>query len=434
MSQKTALEDVKVLDLTQFEAGTSCTEALAWLGADVIKVENPRGGDQGRGASTDQAGVDSHYFMLLNANKRSITLNLSSPRGRQIFTEMLKKADVMIENFAPGAIERLGFGYDVVREINPRLIYAQIKGFGEGPYENYVSFDMIAQSVGGALSLTGTTETEPLKPGPTIGDTGTGLHCAIGILAALHQRERTGCGQHIKVAMQDAVINFSRIAFARQAASGKAAVRSGNRSALGTTAPSGLYKCKGGGLNDYCFIYTSRAGNRHWDRLLKAIGRDDLIGDERFNSPEKRWANHDEVDRILTEFTQSRTKARGHAAPGRRWRPGRGGLRHDGDHAGSRHPAARDDRHRRPSQARQVHPARVAGEDVRIARRGGPLTAARRAQRRGLYRVAGLDRARPGGSQGPGRDQIWRLAPAHAHRRTSRWLCNLSLSTCRTRC
>ena len=186
MSQQTALADVKVLDLTQFEAGTSCTEALAWLGADVIKVENPRGGDQGRQASTDQEGVDSPYFLLLNANKRSITLNLSHPRGRHLFTELLKKADVMIENFAPGTIERLGFGYDVVREINPRLIYAQIKGFGEGPYENYVSFDMIAQSVGGALSLTGTPETEPLKPGPTIGDTGTGLHCAIGILGALH--------------------------------------------------------------------------------------------------------------------------------------------------------------------------------------------------------------------------------------------------------
>ncbi len=308
MSQRTALADIKVLDLTQFEAGTSCTEALAWLGADIIKVENPNGGDQGRNASTDQEGVDSPYFMLLNANKRSITLNLRSPRGSQILTEMLKKADIMIENFAPGTIERLGFGYDVVREINPRVIYAQIKGFGTGPYENYVSFDMIAQSVGGALSLTGTTETEPLKPGPTIGDTGTGLHCAIGILAAVHQRERTGYGQHIQVAMQDAVINFSRIAFARQAVSGTAAVRSGNRSALGTTAPSGLYPCKGGGLNDYCFIYTSRAGNRHWDRLLKAIGREELIDDERFNSPQKRWTNHDEVDRLLTEFTQSRTK------------------------------------------------------------------------------------------------------------------------------
>ena len=188
MAQSTALAGIKVLDLTQFEAGTSCTEALAWLGADIIKVENPDGGDQGRSASTDQDGVDSPYFMLLNANKRSITLNLRTSRGRELFTEMLKKADIMIENFAPGTIERLGFGFDAVQEINPRVIYAQIKGFGPGPYENYVSFDMIAQSAGGSLSLTGTPETEPLKPGPTIGDTGTGLHCAIGVLAALHQR------------------------------------------------------------------------------------------------------------------------------------------------------------------------------------------------------------------------------------------------------
>ena len=308
MEQSTALAGIKVLDLTQFEAGTSCTEALAWLGADIIKVENPAGGDQGRSASTDKTGFDSPYFMLLNANKRSITLNLRTSRGREMFTEMLKKADIMIENFAPGTIERLGFGFDAVHEINPRVIYAQIKGFGPGPYENYVSFDMIAQSAGGSLSLTGTPETEPLKPGPTIGDTGTGLHCAIGVLAALHQRAATGKGQRIQVAMQDAVINFSRIAFARQAASGEAAVRSGNRSALGTTAPSGLYPCKGDGLNDYCFIYTSRAGNRHWDRLLTAIGREDLIGDERFDTPQKRWANHDEVDRMLTEFTRSRTK------------------------------------------------------------------------------------------------------------------------------
>ena len=308
MEQSTALAGIKVLDLTQFEAGTSCTEALAWLGADIIKVENPVGGDQGRSASTDKTGFDSPYFMLLNANKRSITLNLRTSRGREMFTEMLKKADIMIENFAPGTIERLGFGFDAVHEINPRVIYAQIKGFGAGPYENYVSFDMIAQSAGGSLSLTGTPETEPLKPGPTIGDTGTGLHCAIGVLAALHQRAATGKGQRIQVAMQDAVINFSRIAFARQAVSGEAAVRSGNRSALGTTAPSGLYPCKGDGLNDYCFIYTSRAGNRHWDRLLTAIGREDLIGDERFDTPQKRWANHDEVDRLLTEFTRSRTK------------------------------------------------------------------------------------------------------------------------------
>ncbi len=306
---RTALQDVKVLDLTQFEAGTSCTESLAWLGADVIKVENPLGGDQGRNASTDQEGVDSHYFMLLNANKKSVTLNLRSPKGREMFTEMLKQADVMVENFAPGTIERLGFGYEQVREINPRLIYAQVKGFGpDGPYGKFLSFDMIAQSVGGSLSITGTDQTEPLKPGPTIGDTGTGLHCAIGILAALHQRERTGCGQKVFLAMQDAVINFCRISFARQHATGKAAMRFGNRSALGTTAPSGTYPCKGGGLNDYVFIYTSRAGNRHWHPLLKAIGREDLIDDPRFDSPQKRWQHHEEVDALLLEFTMSRNK------------------------------------------------------------------------------------------------------------------------------
>jgi len=308
MPQRTALGDLKVIDLTQFEAGTSCTEALAWMGAEIIKVEYPKGGDQGRNASTDREGVDSPYFVLLNANKKSITLNLQTERGREIFKEMLKKADIMIENFAPGAIERLGFGYDVVREINPRIVYAQIKGFGAGPYEHYLCFDMIAQSAGGAMSITGTPETEPLRPGPTIGDTGTGIHCALGIVAAIYQRERTGRGQCVKVAMQDAVINFSRTAFMYQALTGRAAMRTGNRSVFGTTAPSGLYPCKGGGPNDYCFIYTSRAGNRHWDRLLKAIGRSDLIDNERFNTPEKRWDNQDEIDKMLTEFTRNRTK------------------------------------------------------------------------------------------------------------------------------
>src|SRR5580765_2739373 len=233
MPQKTALEDVKVLDLTQFEAGTSCTEALAWLGANVIKVENPKGGDQGRGASTDTPGVDSHYFMLLNANKRSVTLNLGSERGRQIFTEMLKKADVMIENFAPGAIERLGFGYDVVQKINPRIVYAQIKGFApDGPFAKYLAFDPIAQAAGGGLSVTGEAGGRPLKPGLNVGDTGAGLHCTIGILAALCQRQSTNLGQRIEVSMQDAVINFGRIAYAAQALFNQPAPRTGNQSII----------------------------------------------------------------------------------------------------------------------------------------------------------------------------------------------------------
>ena len=304
-----ALTGVKVVDLTQFEAGTSCTETLAWLGADVVKVEEPTQGDQGRRASTDRPGVDSYYFMLLNANKRSVTCNLKDERGQAVLRELIRHGDVFIENFGPGVIERLGFGYEAVREINPRIIYAQVKGFApESPYGSFLSFDMIAQSVGGALSTTGEEGQRPLKPGPTIGDTGTGLHCAIGILAALYQRQLTGRGQRIEVAMQEAVINFSRIAYASQALWGKAAPRKGNRSVLGTSAPSDVYPCKGGGPNDYCYIYTTRAGNHQWQRLLKAIGRDDLLDDPRFATPQDRVTSQDEIDALLLAWTCERTK------------------------------------------------------------------------------------------------------------------------------
>ncbi|MCH9013466.1 MAG: CoA transferase [Proteobacteria bacterium] len=214
-----ALTGVKVLDLTHFEAGTSATETLAWLGADVIKVENPKGGEHGRAASTDIPGVDSYYFMMLNANKRSITCNLKSQRGLDMLRRMIARADVFIENFGPGAIERLGLGYKDVRKISPAIIYAQIKGFAPGsPYEDFLSFDMIGQATGGVMSVTGEADGRPIKPGVTLGDTGTGLHCAIGILAALHQRHATGRGQLVQVAMQDAMVNYCRVAYAAQAA------------------------------------------------------------------------------------------------------------------------------------------------------------------------------------------------------------------------
>jgi formyl-CoA transferase len=304
-----ALAGVRVLDLTQFEAGTSCTETLAWLGADVIKVEEPTQGDQGRVASTDQPGVDSFYFLLLNANKRSITCNLKHPQGRELLCRLIEHADVFIENFGPGVIERLGFGYDEVRKVNPRIIYAQIKGFApQSPFGSFLAFDMIAQSVGGALSTTGEPDGRPLKPGPTIGDTGTGLHCAIGILAALYQRQTTGHGQRIEVAMQEAVINFCRIAYASQLLWNKPAPRIGNRSVMGTNAPSDAYPCKGGGPNDYCYIYTTRASNHHWERLLHVIGREDLIDDPRFASNKDRFTHNDELDEIIQPWTTARTK------------------------------------------------------------------------------------------------------------------------------
>ncbi len=304
-----ALAGVRVIDLTQFEAGTSCTETLAWLGAEVIKVEEPKRGDQGRGASSERPGVDSYYFLLLNANKRSVTCNLKDPRGREILCRLLEQADVFIENFSPGTIERLGFSYDEVSRVNPRIIYAQIKGFPSGsPYEQYLAFDMIAQAVGGAMSTTGEADGRPLKPGPTIGDTGTGLHTAIGILGALYQRERTGRGQHIEVAMQEAVINFCRIAYSSQLMWGTPAPRVGNRGVLGTNAPSEAYPCTGGGPNDYCYIYTTRAGNHHWERLLRVIGREDLLKDPRFADNKDRSANKDEVDEIIKPWVADRTK------------------------------------------------------------------------------------------------------------------------------
>jgi formyl-CoA transferase len=306
---ETALAGIKVLDLTQFEAGTSATETLAWLGADVIKVENPQGGEQGRYASRDRPDADSYYFLLLNANKRSITCNLKSERGKALLRAMIPEADVFIENFAPGVIERLGFGYDEVSRINPKIVYATIKGFGPGsPYEKFLSFDMIAQATGGIMSITGEPDGRPIKPGTTVGDTGTGLHCAIGILAALYQCRQTGQGQLVQVAMQDAMTNYCRIAYATQARDHAPCPRTGNQVVLGTTAPSDSYRCKGDGPNDYVYIYSSRAGNAQWERLLKVIGREDLLDDPRFATPQARADHVREVDVIVQAWCQDKDK------------------------------------------------------------------------------------------------------------------------------
>src|ERR1700751_721686 len=196
------LEGVRVVDFTQFEAGPSCTEALAWLGAEVVKIENPRMGDPGRRLRPGHPDTDPYYFHVFNANKKSITLNLKSPRGLALVKDMLRKADVCVENYAPGTIERLGLGYDSVRELNPRIIYAQVKGFGSGsPFERGLAFDMIAQACGGVMSITGEPDGPPAKPGATLGDTGTGMLLAISILAALYRRRDTGRGEAIERAI-----------------------------------------------------------------------------------------------------------------------------------------------------------------------------------------------------------------------------------------
>ena len=293
------LQGIRVLDLTQFEAGTTCTEALAWMGADIAKVEPPRGeaGRTGFG--------DAFYFMMYNANKRSLTVNLKDERGLALVKEMAKKADVFAENFAPGAVERLGLGYDVVSAINPGIIYAQVKGFGTGsPYEKGLSFDPIAQAAGGAMSITGEKDGRPVKPGPTIGDTGTGMLMAFSIVSALFDRARTGKGRRLQVAMQDSVMHYSRGGFITQARTGKAAPR---RPAA-NNPPGGIFPCKPGGPNDYVYMTTSRANPEHWPRLLKLIGREDLIGDPRYDTPDARMQHEAEVDAIVTEWTMQRTK------------------------------------------------------------------------------------------------------------------------------
>src|SRR5258707_35963 len=191
-----ALKGVKVLDLTQFEAGPFCREALAWLGADVVKVEEPHRGEPGRWGTTDRADADSHYFIYYNLNKRSVTCNLKSDGGKALLRRMIGKADVLIENMAPGTFARLGFDYPRLSALNPRLIFAQVKGFSpESEHANYLSFDMIAQAMGGTMGVNGHPDEPPVRPGSTIGDTGTGMLCAMGIIAALYQRMTTGRGQ-----------------------------------------------------------------------------------------------------------------------------------------------------------------------------------------------------------------------------------------------
>jgi formyl-CoA transferase len=304
-----ALSGIRVVDLTQFEAGTSCTESLAWLGADVVKIEEPVRGEVGRYGNTDTPGVDAHYFMLLNASKRSLRCNLKSESGREMLKKLIANADVMVENMAPGAIERLGFSYDVARSINPRIVYAQLKGFAtDGPRAKYLCFDMIAQAVGGAMALTGLDGQSALRPGPNLGDTGAGMHCVTGILAALCQRQRTGLGQRIEVAMQESVMGFTRASFARYLATGKPPVRRGDRGAPDYEGPSQLFRCKGDGANDYCVIQTAGESEETWRRLFAAIGRPELASDVRYASPRARLQHTAEIDELLAAWCGQRDK------------------------------------------------------------------------------------------------------------------------------
>ncbi|MFQ5874708.1 MAG: CaiB/BaiF CoA transferase family protein, partial [Dehalococcoidia bacterium] len=301
-----ALEDVRVLDLTHFEAGPTCTQALAWLGAEVIKIEPPGRGDPARFSSPDTPSLDSYYFIILNCNKSSITLNLKSDRGKEVFFELVKKADVVAENQGPGALERLGLAYDVLSRVNPRIILVRVKGFGtDGPYSGYKAFDMIAQATGGSYCTNGREDGPPMVFPVTIGDIGTGYHAALGVVSALYQRERTGKGQVIEVSMQEAVVNFSRVAMMRYYEDPGANPR---RNITWGLTPAGLYKCKPGGRDDYAYIFAAEPPFGVWDKLLQAIGREDLIGDERYATATARFERRDEVDPIIEGWTMQHTK------------------------------------------------------------------------------------------------------------------------------
>ncbi|MFG2473217.1 formyl-CoA transferase, partial [Streptomyces canus] len=310
-----ALEGVRVLDMTHVQSGPSATQLLAWLGADVVKVEAP-GGDITRRQLRDVPDADSLYFTMLNCNKRSITLNTKTERGQEILTALIRGADVMVENFAPGAVERMGFTWERIREINPRIVYASIKGFGDGPYTNFKAYEVVAQAMGGSMATTGFQDGPPLATGAQIGDSGTGIHAVAGILAALLQRERSGRGQRVNVAMQHAVLNLCRVKLRDQQrlahgplpeypndTFGQEVPRSGNASGGGQ--PGWAVRCAPGGPNDYVYVIVQPVG---WQPLSALIGRPELAADPEWATPEARLPKLAKMFQLIEEWTSTLPK------------------------------------------------------------------------------------------------------------------------------
>ena len=313
-----ALKGVRILDMTHVQAGPTCSQLLAWLGADVIKFENPQG-DATRGQLRDVPNADSLYFTMLNCNKRSITVNMKSAEGKQVFVDLLKKCDLIMENFGPGVLDRLGFSWEKIHELNPKIVMGSIKGFGSsGPYAEFKAYENVAQAMGGAMSTTGVPEGPPFVTGAQIGDSGTGLHLAIGLLAALRQAERTGQGQYVEVAMMDGVMNLCRVKFrdhqrlTRQAlaefsvptAQGMGAVpRAGNDSGGGQLGNA--IHCKPHGPNDWLYVVVQEAV---WEPLAKRIGGESLANDPRFAKIADRRKNQNAMWQLITDFARDYSK------------------------------------------------------------------------------------------------------------------------------
>ena len=404
-----ALDGVRILDFTHVQSGPTCTQLLAWLGADVIKVERAGEGDVTRGQLRDIPGVDSLYFTMLNGNKRSITVDAKNPKGKAILEALVKKCDVLVENFAPGALDRMGFTWEHINELNPRMIVASVKGFGPGPYEDCKVYENIAQCAGGAASTTGFDDGPPLVTGAQIGDSGTGLHLALGIVAALYQRNTTGRGQRVLAAMQDGVLNLCRVKLRDQqrlartqvleeypqypnGTFGDAVPRAGNASGGGQ--PGWILKCKGWETDPNAYIYFITQAPV-WEAICKVIGHEEWLTDPRYATPKARLPHLMEIFGQIEEWTKTKTKFEAMDILNAARHPVRTDSLHEGDRGGA---VVAQDRHRRRSRspdARQVPHGGQSDQDVRQSVRREAIAAARRAHRRGPGRTrlrSGSDR------------------------------------------
>ncbi|WP_321957283.1 formyl-CoA transferase [Paraburkholderia bannensis] len=317
-----ALDGVRILDFTHVQSGPTCTQLLAWFGADVIKVERAGAGDITREQLRDLPDADSLYFTMLNGNKRSLTLDTKNPQGKRVLQRLIRECDVLVENFAPGALERMGFSWEHIQSLNPRMIVASVKGFGPGPYEDCKVYENVAQCVGGAASTTGFDDGPPVVSGAQIGDSGTGLHLALGIVTALYQRTHTGRGQKVLAAMQDGVLNLCRVKLRDQqrlertgvmkeypqfpnATFGDAVPRAGNASGGGQ--PGWILKCKGWESDPNAYIYFI-AQAPVWNRICKLIGREEWIDDPHYATPSARLPHLKDIFAEIEHWTMHRTK------------------------------------------------------------------------------------------------------------------------------
>jgi len=317
-----ALDGVRILDFTHVQSGPTCTQLLAWLGADVIKVERPGSGDITRGQLRDIPDVDSLYFTMLNHNKKSITIDAKHPKGTEILEGLVKACDVMVENFAPGALDRMGFTWKRIQELNPRIILASIKGFGPGPYEDCKVYENVAQCTGGSASTTGFRDGPPLVTGAQIGDSGTGLHLALGIVAALYQRTKTGRGQRVSASMQDGVLNLCRVKLRDQQRLqhgplveysqygqgiefGEAVPRAGNDSGGGQ--PGWILKCKGWETDPNAYVYFITQAPA-WEAICEVIGKPEWKTDPDYAKPPARLPRLKHIFDTIEQWTMTKSK------------------------------------------------------------------------------------------------------------------------------